>query len=132
MIWEIVNPSDACTIKGSESIAALAILLLGEGRYGMTGENGERPKGERNPLCFLRGPNAAEEFSRAHFGRSLEDVLTDRNILGALQDALKTFRYVGNRSSMNNIGKRADGLAKGIRAKLLEFEANPASREEAK
>jgi hypothetical protein len=43
MILELVNPSDKITFVGDDpKVAGVAILLLGNGWYGLTGENGER------------------------------------------------------------------------------------------
>ena len=40
--YEIVNPSDACTIEApDDNTAAIAVILLGEGKYGCEKENGE-------------------------------------------------------------------------------------------
>lgn len=42
MIYEIVNPSDACTIEADDkTLACIAIIILSDGAYGLYDENGE-------------------------------------------------------------------------------------------
>lgn len=52
MLYEIINPSDAMTIEADDpKVAQAAILLLGEGKIGLTSETGE----DVLPLLFFGG-----------------------------------------------------------------------------
>lgn len=43
MIYDIVNPSDACTIEAPDDKTAIVVVtLLGEGAYGLEAEDGRR------------------------------------------------------------------------------------------
>lgn len=134
-VYEISNPSDAYTITGDPKDAALATLILGVGRYGLTDKDGE------NVLpIFLFGGH--KEWVKATFGHddlgketearnaaiveSLRSVLIggfrDREeyeaaISTMTADQRKVFaekRHDIKRSSMNNIGKRAHALAEHL------------------
>ncbi len=64
--WEIINPSDKCTLLARDfPTAAAACLILGEGRYGLDPATDDQP---RCPLFLFGGHEA---FIAEHFGGDL-------------------------------------------------------------
>lgn len=146
MIFDIINPSDACTLEaGDFEVAAIACFFLGAGRYGLRQLDDDR-KLEMPILMF-----GADSWFQEMFGRSFEesvqsttklsrDELTaalDSVLYGDAVDRLTfaeltqsmppeeraTKRREWNevrRSSMNDIGKQARVLVQRLRAKQRE------------
>lgn len=144
MIYEIVNPSDACTIEAdSDVVAGIAILMLGEGSYGTRREDGK----SLPTLCLFGGsvkgclddlgvggtgePNErVTQYLDAHapeVAAALESLVyagvgTRKAMLAAL-DGLpdkqeRLFRLNDERrSSLNDINRRAQQLASWLRKK---------------
>ncbi len=140
-IGEIINPSDPYTLEVFDLAgAAAALLLLGEGYYALTAEDGT----EIVPLFMF----ADEEFIGKWFAEntdkeSLVEALKDREriarhmesvVLGSFGDRTFYMAAIGElptkearerfaatwldrRSSMNNIGGRAQEWAKRLRDK---------------
>lgn len=68
MIFEIVNPSDACTLEAENfEVAAVACLIIGDGMYGLRQVGGDK---EMPILAF--GPGSADKWFVEHFGRPVE------------------------------------------------------------
>lgn len=136
MLWDIVNPSDPYTMKGDDHLAvAVAVMFLGEGQYAANEIDGER----QVPLFLFGGHEA---WLQKTFDTTLEKALENNRL--AIADALESV-MIGSpsarrtyetalkhlpeeahagyraevldqqRSSLNNIGKRAWGLARAIR-----------------
>jgi hypothetical protein len=134
--FEIVNPSDAYSIDGTDKAAACAAtLFLGEGFYGLNGPDGS----VMGPFIF----GGAVEWFAETFGRSLDDYLSENK--AAVAAALDTV-MIGDashrrvveaamarlpeseraafwadahdekRSSLNDIGRRAKSLADALRS----------------
>lgn len=143
--YELVNPSDCYTfLAPSLLIAAGAVCLLGEGRYGAHPVESELR--ENSVPIFLFGGSAewfAEhgvanytEYIKAH-RTEIADCL-DSFVVGDHGDRKRMERVLGvissaaerekaleawhdeRRSSMNNIGLRAKHLAKLLRASAAE------------
>jgi hypothetical protein len=140
-IWAITNPSDPYTIE-SETFpaAAAAVLLLGEGRFGLAPED---KKTQGMPLLMFGG---GEAFIEEHFGGDLRgwihanmpaviDAL-DSVLLGgfgrradyraaieAIDDPAKLASFKSawqdKRSSRNDIGGSAHRLAAHLRERSL-------------
>lgn len=135
-IYEIVNPSDAYTIDhADENVACAAALLLGEGHYALTREDGERTL----PLFIFGGADAwLEARGMMPFGAWIDahlvaiadalDSVTigdfeERRKLAAKlatfepaeRDGIRAAHHDRKRSSMNNIGARARRDAKVLR-----------------
>ena len=136
IVCEIINPSDHYTMVVTDRAAAVAICILGEGRYSLKAPNGESVV----PLFLLGGH---DEWMKETFGKDFGELLeaTDKNLvaehlesvvigdredyersLSAIDDPAKRKKFIADwndrkRSSMNNIGKRAAQLAK----KFLEL-----------
>jgi hypothetical protein len=146
MIFDLINPSDACLMISDDfEAAAVAICLLGEGKYSLE-------QLDANPLAtplevpmFLFGGH--EEWFKKTFGHDFETsakiyrddklkALTDAldsvvygklGDLKAYDDAMELITQVEGRNefkrrwndrkrgSMNNIGKRAHALAQALR-----------------
>lgn len=114
MKYEIINPSDYCTIDApSETLAGAAVLLLGEGKYGVATIDGD---GTRILPLFPFGGH--ETWLREHaidpdgFSAWIGEHLVE------LADALDTvaLRPGAERSSLNDICGYAKALARAFRS----------------
>lgn len=142
-IYEIVNPSDTCTIEApNDTIAAVAILYLGTGYYGCTKEDGSNLPtlvafggesaldealdslgiGKRDDDSRL---NAYIESHALEIAEALESIAyckisTRKALLLAFEDLpdrterLKKFNDE-KRSSLNDINESAHELARVLR-----------------
>lgn len=140
-LFEIINPSDAYTIKTDRwDLAVLATLFLGEGKYGL-----EEIRGERRMPPFIFG--GVDEWLKEQFGaeslnafiesRMSEELcqVIDSVLIGSAcarveyEDAISRMTAEAaadyaeayrdrKRSSMNNIGAYAVSLARSLRKKL--------------
>jgi hypothetical protein len=142
--WEIINPSDRCTLQARDfPTAAASCQLLGEGRYGLDPERDDQP---RCPLLIFGGH---EDFIAEHFGGDLSQWIDghldaiveclDSVLLGdfsrradydaavaAIDDPIKlaAFRrsWADKRSSLNDICGRAAQIADGLRSRSAEVQ----------
>ena len=118
MKFEISNPSDPYEMEVPDlEIAAIVICLLGNGKYG-----GKSLDGSPDVPFFLFG--GADEWFTATFGTDYETTVTSalhsRNAeLVASFESVTLMR--DKRSSMNDIGGRAQDYAKAIRARAEEL-----------
>ena len=116
MKFEIINPSDACTMYAPDlEVAAVAVSFLGDGKYPLEGLDDAAGQGVP---AFLFGGH--DEWFSAKFGMSFQDtaehVLYHRN--EELATALDSVMLRGTRSSMNDIAGRARALAQAVRRKV--------------
>jgi hypothetical protein len=126
MIYEIINPSDKYTMESNDKAAACAAcLFLGEGKYALSDMDGNRV------LPILAFGNAdPNEVMQDTCGITLTETVATKKpaIAAALRSVMigdPSFRTLWkdaseetkakyldeNRSSMNNIAKRAQQLA---------------------
>lgn len=127
VIYEIINPSDTYTIQSPDFYgAAVAVLLLGQGAYGIEG----------TPVMFgwddwlMEQKIDLDTFIAAHreaIAVALESILIgdkyDREEVEEIlrlmpedqREAWLAKRHDKKRSSMNDIGSRAQQLAKSLR-----------------
>lgn len=135
-IYEIINPSDHYTFEApDDTLARLVGLVLGEGRYGIEGPDGETVLAiyifgvDESTLDHLFQPEhkslaAALEARRAELPAALRSVMiasrAERaDILAALdamesdaaRDAFREHYHDTKRSSLNDIGAYAWALA---------------------
>jgi len=114
MKWEIVNPSDYCTMEAeSFAIACVANLFLGEGKYGLD-PLGDTNKDYKMPILVFGGVDDFfnKEFGFKDFEAGMKELKETK--MAEVIKALDSVSYEGNeRSSMNNIV----GYAK----KLVEY-----------
>lgn len=136
IVYEIINPSDAMTIEAEDDrVAVAAGILLGEGKIGLTSEDGR----EVLPLMFLAPesyiddflgklyPEKLGEFIGAHreaVAKCLESIvyghLSDRKAIvaavgvDAAPEALARFNDA-KRTSLNDFSAYAHQLANGLR-----------------
>ena len=109
MKYEIINPSDKCYISSeNDKVAKFCCLLLGNGRYGL--KNAET--GENVFPIYLFG--MSEKVIIEEFGEPLEAFL--KNNKTQIAECFKSFEYASERTSVNNIGERANAFYK----KLME------------
>ena len=138
MICEIVNPSDAYTLRTDNFVnGAVAVAILGNGQYGLQGENGER-----SPVLFgwdgwfkENHIDDLSQYVREH-ANEIADIL-DTVLIGheydrrEVESALAKMsaedgrqwleqRHDCRRSSMNDIGGYAAKLAKSLRAEYIQ------------
>lgn len=116
MKFEIINPSDPCTMCAPDlEVAAVAVSLLGDGKYALKGL--DDAAGQDIPV-FLCGGH--DEWFSSKFGMNFEDtanhVLNHRG--GELATTLDSVALRGPRSSMNDIVGRAGSLAVAVRRKM--------------
>lgn len=143
MLFNIVNPSDPYTIEApSLDVAAVASILLGQGRYPFDSLDG----GENVPLFMFGG---ADKWTKTHFDETLMELSNrvmdtklsevveclDSVLYGNEQDRVSFFaetngmdrpnfeahrmmRQDSKRSSMNDIGERAYRMAAKLRKSI--------------
>ncbi len=116
MKFEIINPSDACTMHAPDlEVAAVAVSFLGDGKYPLEGLDDAAGQGVP---AFLFGGH--DEWFSSKFGMSFQDtaehVLNHRN--EELATTLDSVTLRGTRTSMNDIGGRARALAQAVRRKV--------------
>lgn len=116
MKFEIINPSDACTMYAPDlEVAAVAVSFLGDGKYPLEGLDDAAGQGVP---AFLFGGH--DEWFSSKFGMSFQDtaehVLNHRN--EELATTLDSVTLRHTRSSMNDIAGRARSLAQAVRRKV--------------
>ena len=122
MKFEIINPSDACTMHAPDlEVAAVAVSFLGDGKYPLEGLDDAAGQGVP---AFLFGGH--DEWFSSKFGMSFQDtaehVLNHRN--EELATTLDSVTLRGTtRTSMNDIGGRARALAQAVRRKVSSNDA---------
>lgn len=103
MKYEIINPSDKCFITSdNEKVACFCNLLLGNGMYGLRREDGTDAD---NIHLFGYDADALnadyegdfQQFSKTHAKE--------------IADCFKSFEYAYERTSLNDIGSRAERYA---------------------
>lgn len=143
MIYEIINPSDACTIESDDqTLASIAVIVLGEGAYGLYDENGDvvlpifRFSNPDKLVEWLtdRGINSNDmDTFYAKNGETMATILesitygkvSDRKAILAVCEGKSYEERVAalakwndtKRSSMNDISSAAHSLAKVFREK---------------
>jgi hypothetical protein len=142
-VYEIINPSDAYTIRGELRHAAIATLFLGDGKYGLTDADGNQAM----PLFVLGGLEAwlvekgiaPDTFTPGDWAAVAD--AADSVLIGGFRDradaeaatsrmtpgdaaAYLAERQDRRRSSMNDIGASAKSLAAKIRAKHCQAVAS--------
>lgn len=114
MKFEIINPSDPYNMEADDlEVAAVAVCLLGNGKYGLDGIDGRRKT--EVPVFLLGGHDEwFEENFGANYERTAERVLNQRG--DALARALESVTLGRERrSSLNDIGGEAKELARAVR-----------------
>ncbi len=140
MIYEIINPSDPYTIEAERyDIAFISVLHLGTGAYGLEPTS----EGKPSPLLAFSNEETIISCVQKVLGMSSSDFIDqhredianclDSVVIGSVRDredyytALKLITDTDKRkewqdqwlnkrrSSLNNIAKRAYGMAKDIR-----------------
>lgn len=108
MKYELINPSDKIYFEGDFPLVAMgyAITLLGEGMYALNDSEGETVV----PM-FWTGDACINWFRQQ--GTTLDGAMVDHAENAAA--FLDTLTYAHERSSLNDIGKRAKGLAGRLR-----------------
>lgn len=118
MECEIINPSDGCSISGENpETLALACILLGNGQYGL------KDMSSGKEICPLMIFGGGEEWYKKQHGRGIKEGLLALN--DEIADVLGTFRYFGERGSLNNIGQRAKQIAKALIEKSKDIPKAP-------
>lgn len=145
MLYSIVNPSDPYTIESSSlDVAVMAVILLGQGNYGLTSLDG----GQDVPMFTFGG---GDEWCRIHFkedimglsNRVMDENLSevadslDSVLYGDKKDRIefiestkdmdrnnflaeRIMRQDSRRSSMNDIGERAYRMAAKLRKSITD------------
>ena len=128
MKYEISNPSDPVFMEAPDlEIAAIAVILLGGGKYGAEPVDGASPC---VPIFMFGG---ADEWFTETFGSTIVDTLSRVKAarMDALADALQSTAYPSGheRTSMNRIVDRAHSLAKWARGEIEKAAIRAASKE---
>lgn len=98
--YEIINPSDKCFIYAEDvRLAKIVCILLGQGWYGLKDENGEQVMGVFETF------GSALEIEEAKAGQFIAEHKKE------LAKVFRSFEYAGERTSLNNIGERAENYA---------------------
>lgn len=137
-IYDIINPSDAVTIEANDPIvAAVSILLLGDGQYALDDEEGHAAApffmfGGLEQWLREKGIDSLDKYFKLHASDIAEVLrscvygsITDRRsyniaISHIPEGEREVFRDRWNearRSSITNIVKRGDELAKALTSK---------------
>ncbi len=123
MKFDIVNPSDPYTMAAPDlEVAAVAVCLLGDGKYPLTGL-GDAAGQDVPPFLFV-GPNAwfNEKFG-ADYVDTANRVIVERS--EELATALDSVTLESaRRTSLNDIGMRAKLYAAQIRSHAAEKAGN--------
>lgn len=146
MMYEIINPSDPYTLESDDfKVAAGAVLLVGQGKYGMCSVEEDS---ETLPVFLLGG---AEEWLKEHDMYPFDEWLRanaervaaclETVIIGSLADRKRLERVLAcisdpeerakarfahhdeKRSSLNDIGKACGIYAKKLRSKIEEWKS---------
>lgn len=105
---EVINPHDKIFIEYSDKEAAqVAILLIGNGQYGIDGDDGL-------PLLLFGGH---EEWSEKTYGKSFDEWLGIIS-MERVALALDSMRIDGERSSLYDPVGNAHKMAKRIRNRI--------------
>ena len=116
MKFEIINPPNPYTMEADDlEVAAVAVCLLGDGRYGLDAQGIDADTGADVPIFLLGGH---DDWFTSRFGADYES--TARRVLNHRNDALaRALESVtlgrAERSSLNDIGGRAKTLARAVR-----------------
>ena len=112
MIYEIGNPSDKCFLEADdEKIAAACVLFLGDGQYFcINTETGKQVPG----TFFAFGGDPEKTWKEIH-GIGLDELFSNRENKIKIAECFESFRYAGTRTSLNNIGERAEKFAASMR-----------------
>lgn len=101
--YEIINPSDECFIYADDvRLAKIACAYLGSGYYGLRDENGEA----------IMHPFEDIETATEMKESEIKKFIDDNKI--ALAKVFRSFEYKGERTSLNNIGARAEQIAEAM------------------
>ena len=108
MKYEIINPSDKCYITSeNEKVACFCNLLLGGGMYALDREDGESADG----IHFGYSKEILDEDYEGDFEKFGESHAKE------IADCFASFEYAYERTSLNNLGKRAEQFEKIFRKK---------------
>lgn len=146
-LYEISNPSDPYTFKAPDfKSACIAICILGHGKYGIEEIGGDKNGGSGKMPVFIFGGH--DQWFEGTFGKNFKETCLEVS-KSTLADILETVligspasrkifedglslippdkheewrkKYIeGKRSSLNNIGKRAQELARELREQARE------------
>lgn len=117
MKFELANPSDKIYLEGDDfEVVAIAVVAVGHGQYPAfeIDENGnEIDEGASVPFFLFGG---LDEWFNEKFGVCAEECVkrVKKEKLRQLIDALRSFRCVGARTSMNDICGYAHSIADAL------------------
>lgn len=115
IVAEIINPSDECFIKHSDpKVLIVAAINLGNGLYGL-----RRADNNEVILPILRF-GGGEHFISSTFGGLEEYKKFSNEHLPEIASALESVSLPKERTSLNDIKKKAEKLAESIRKSLKE------------
>lgn len=118
--YNIINPSDACTLKSETLIdAAIAAILVGGGQYPLEPINA--PEGTEGVPIFMFG--GLQEWWNKRFDISIDEALQQRR--ESVATVLESVTLKGERSSMNDIQGRARRQAAWVRGESKTVEKAP-------
>ena len=120
MEFEIGNPSDKCFVSADEDIVvSAAVTLLGRGQYFV-----QAGDDRKFPTFFALGGDPDVAYKEA-YGITFSDFFKQNDNLVKVADCLASFRYAGERSSMNNIGAEAAALTETLRKRAAQTTNTP-------
>lgn len=121
MRFDLINPSDPYTFDADDmEVAAVAVCLLGAGKYPADAIGDDADKGNNVP-AFLFGGH--DEWFQSRFGGSFEEIAAKclKERTDAVARSLESMKLCRERaSSLNDIGAAARRLAAAIREKYGE------------
>lgn len=98
--YEIINPSDECYIYSDDvRFSQIACYYLGNGFYGLKSESGELVLPIFKPITDVLNMNEIEFKQFIHDNKK------------ELIKVFRSFEYADERTSLNNIGEKAEKIA---------------------
>ena len=108
MKFEIMNPSDKAFIESNSfETACVATCILGRGWYGL-----KEVDGENHMPTFVFG--GVDKFFTEKFNKSFDEACEGADKT-AIADAFNSVSLAGERTSLNDIARKAKALAEHFR-----------------
>lgn len=121
MKLEIVNPSDECYLESDDLEAmAFSTLFISDGKYALQDEEGNQVL----PLFLFANMEEIDKHWQDKFGHTVIEFAEGDGCFERIANACESFYYVGERSSLNDIGDAFKRFGERNRKKANELKNN--------